>query len=144
MTEPTPSKPLRGRSLTSLILGPCFLLVALSGLLMYLWSPSMPPSVLGLARGQWKELHTVLSFASLAAALVHILYNGRAILGYLAAPFRARRRVTREALLSAAILAAIVAGTVLRVPPFSLIAGSGGHHGPPPGAASGQPGPNVR
>lgn len=132
MSREPQSPRFRARPLVSLLLALSFLVLTLSGLLMYFWSPAMSDSALGVGRGQWKDLHKVLSFVVVAMAGWHLCLNWKAILGHIAAPFRASRRVTREAAVALALMAVITAGTLMRVPPFSALAGEE-HHGPPPG-----------
>jgi hypothetical protein len=135
MSEEPRSPRFRARPLVSLLLALSFLVLSLSGLLMYFWSPAMSDSALGLGRGQWKDLHTVLSFVVVATAVLHMYLNWRTILCHIVAPLRASRRFTREAAVALVLMAAITAGTLLRVPPFSALAGAE-RHGPPPGMVS--------
>jgi hypothetical protein len=114
------------RKTTSLTLILSFALLVLTSLVLYVvpegrvayWSDWR---WLGLSKTQWGDIHTNSGFLFLAAGLIHLWYNWKAIMSYLRNRARQMRIVT-PAFIAALLLNLIVlGGTLLHLPPFSSI-----------------------
>lgn len=117
----------RLRAFTSLTLAAAFSVVAISGLVLYI-APAcgvarrLGWTVCGLAKDTWSDLHVTVALLFVVVCLVHALSNLRPLV-YL------RRRVgsgwvlRRELGTAVLVIAVVLLGTVLSVPPFSAVAG---------------------
>ncbi len=104
-------------SFVSLVLTSIVLYVVPEGRVAY-WSDW---HWLGLSKSQWGDLHINLGFLFLAAGLLHLGYNWKAMVASMTNKARGLRRFTPA--LSVALLAnvVIVVGTLLHLPPFTAI-----------------------
>jgi hypothetical protein len=125
------------RGFASLLLSAALLVVALSGLLLWLGPP--PPSrtepwlILGIGKGAWKSAHIYIGLLMVAAAVVHLILNWSLYSGYLWN--RPARRPNQVA--GFALALAIVAGVA-----WASSLGSPG--GPHPSGHMGPGGPGDR
>lgn len=112
------------RNFASLLTALSGLIMAVSGTVLYVvpegriayWTDWR---LTGLGKEQWGAVHTILSFVFFCAAVVHAVYNGRALMAYLRDRFR--RTVTLRRELAAALLltALCVTGSVAGYAPFA-------------------------
>jgi len=113
----------RFRGFISLLLGAAFLLVGVSGVLLYAGPSGRVAGwagwkFLGLSKANWSDLHITVSFLLLIVSVIHWILNWSAFWSYVkskASIFRLRL----EMVAAVAVLAVVVAGTLLSVPPFS-------------------------
>lgn len=102
-----------------------FLVMVLSGVVLYLKPEGsvarwLDWQVLGIGKSGWEAVHTVFSFLFLAFALFHILkINLRIMRAYFVNHKPAGSQ--RELMLSVLISAVFMAGTLMYLPPFSLV-----------------------
>jgi hypothetical protein len=121
------------RSFISLLLFLSFSFSAFSGLVLFLRPEGSLAdwhgwSVLGLDKKQWEGVHAVLVLVFFITTLVHLIYNWKALVAYL------RRKKARfagmfnglgmgwELVAALVLIAVIIAGTLLRWPPFLAVA----------------------
>lgn len=114
------------RGFTSLALTMAFLLMAFSGIVLYLtpkgrvanWSGW---TMLGLSKEEWAGIHTTGSLFLLVAAGFHIYFNWRPLLYYLKK--KAARGIHLKWELAAAVVLGVVffLGTLKGIPPFGTI-----------------------
>jgi len=99
---------------------------------------------LGLTRMQYQDLHIVFMVPFLVAGVLHIVWSGRTILGYLRVrPSVPRLRAVAIAL-ALAVTVLLMAGTLVRLGPFESFIGwsrSLSHGGGPQGMGYGPGGP---
>jgi hypothetical protein len=102
-----------------------FLIMVLSGVVLYLKPEGsiarwLDWQILGIGKSGWESVHTVFSFLFLAFALFHILkVNLRIMRAYFVNHKPSGSK--RELMLSVLISAVFMAGTVMYLPPFSLV-----------------------
>lgn len=115
-----------GRKITSLTLLLSFLVLVLTSIVLYVvpegrvayWSDWR---WLGLGKKQWGDIHINAGFLFLAAGCVHLWYNWKPVVAYLSATATARPIVTPALIAALALNLAVLAGTLLNLPPFSSI-----------------------
>jgi len=113
----------RLRSFISLLLGPAFLLVTISGLLLYAGPSGRYASwsdwtFWGVSRKAWCNLHITISILLIIVALLHWVLNWRVFWRYI--KVKAGESKLRLELIAALLVFVIaIAGTLLEVPPFS-------------------------
>lgn len=103
-----------------------FLLIAASGAVLYVAPPGRVANwshwtLLGMQKGQWQAVHTVFALLFGVASVLHVYFNWRVILAYLARKAGSGVRRRRELALASALGAAVFALTLLEVPPFSTV-----------------------
>lgn len=82
------SKALPSRNQTALILGSAFLILTVTGLVMFLWPPrevaiATNYALLGMGKGGWEAIHLGVSFTFIALGAFHIWLNRRALGAYM-------------------------------------------------------------
>lgn len=103
-----------------------FVIIAVSGLVLFISPPGRVANWSqwrfgALQKADWQAVHTVFTILFLGAIALHIYFNWRVILNYL------RRKVGegvhrgKEMGLAAAVGAAVLAMTIVGVPPFSTV-----------------------
>lgn len=116
----------RWRALVSVLLGLAFVLLLVSGAVLAISPPGRVANwtdwrLLGLRKHDWADLHTWFGLALVVAGLFHLVLNWRPLRGY----FRGRSAgwfgLRGEWLVAGILAAAIFAGTLLGVPPFSSL-----------------------
>jgi hypothetical protein len=79
---------LPSRNQTALIMAGSFLILTVTGLVMFLWPPRAVAiatnySLLGMGKGGWEAIHLGLSFTFMALGGLHIWLNRRALGAYM-------------------------------------------------------------
>lgn len=117
------SSTFHSRALVSVLTGFAFLLLVLSGAVLFLAPPGRVAnwtnwSMIGLTKSQWGGVHIWFAIVFLAGSAVHIIYNLRPLFGYF--KNRATRRVDlrREWLIAGGICAVVFVGTLTKAAPF--------------------------
>lgn len=114
------------RALTSVLMTLGFLLLALSGLVLFLAPPGRVANwtnwtMLGLRKSDWGGLHIWFGALFLGMTVAHLCFNWRPFVGYL------KNRVTRslgfrmEWAVAAGLVVIVYSGTRAGVPPFSSL-----------------------
>ncbi len=112
------------RSLTSLVVVLSFLMLATTGVVMYISPQGRVANwtgwnIWGLSKEQWAAVHTTAGLLFVLAAGFHVYFNWQTLFRYLA---RKRRLPLKpELIVAAAIVSAVFIGTVFEVPPFRNI-----------------------
>ena len=112
-----------GRGFTSMLLLIAFLLMAVSGVVLY-YAPKGRDanwtgwSSIGLQREQWVAVHITGSLLFVLAALVHLHFNRRAMLVYVKTKAGRGLQLWKELLAALAIGAFVLLGTLYNVHPF--------------------------
>jgi hypothetical protein len=118
------SSPLHWRGLTSLTVTAAFLVLATTGVMLYVspqgrvanWSGW---SVLGLGKEQWAAAHTTAALLFIVASAFHVYFNWKALIHYLL--IRRQLHLKREMAIAVAVVAVVFTGTVIDMPPFSTV-----------------------
>lgn len=79
--------PLPSRRLTGLVMAAAFTILTVTGLVMYLWPPrevamATGYTLLGMGKGAWQDIHLGVAVAFMAFGLLHVWFNGRALVSY--------------------------------------------------------------
>ncbi len=114
------------RGFTSLLTTCSFLLLAITGIVLYI-SPKGRVAhwtgwtVLGIDKEQWSDIHMIVSLLFLISAAFHLYFNWRIFWGYIKKRLEASLNLKLEMLLALAITLLCCIGVFLHWPPFSLI-----------------------
>jgi hypothetical protein len=113
------------RGLTSFIVTLAFLVLAMTGVILYVSPQGRVANwtgwaVLRLSKEQWAAVHTTAALTFLIASGFHIYFNWSALVRYLV--LKRRLHLKRELIGSAAVVAIVFAGTAAGIPPFSTVA----------------------
>lgn len=112
------------RGLTSLVVTLAFLVLATTGVILYVSPQGRVANwtgwnVWGLSKEEWAAAHTTAALLFLVASGFHIYFNWSTLVRYIV---RQRKlALKREMIGAAVIVAALFAATVLRVPPISAV-----------------------
>ena len=113
----TPNRALSSRKFVTLQVALGFLMLTITGLVMFFWPPrevamATHYALLGLGKGAWEDIHLSFSFLFIGAVVIHLWLNRRALVAYLAN--RARTfRFNLEAAATAVVGVALAGGTLL-------------------------------
>ncbi|MBX3180703.1 MAG: DUF4405 domain-containing protein [Candidatus Hydrogenedentes bacterium] len=116
------------RAMTSLTVSMSFLMLTLSGVILYLSPKGRVAnwtgwSMIGLSKEGWGSAHTTMALLFLVASAAHIAYNWRPLLKYLKMPLAAGAKRSRAEMAGALALTLMVfVGTLYSVPPFGAVA----------------------
>jgi len=122
----TPSHPFRLRACVSLVVALCFLVLVVSGAILFLAPPGRVANwtewrIAWLTKHEWGDLHTVFAALFLLGGLLHVWFNWRPLLSY----FRSRAakgRGMRWEWVAALLLCLLVfAGIRAEVPPLATL-----------------------
>jgi hypothetical protein len=127
------------RAFVSFVVLLAFIVLAVTGLVMYAWRAIGSREFLGLTRGAWNAVHTSISFLSILAAAAHVYLNWRVLVSYVKRRTSAARSYLRECVVALGLVVAVIAGTLLGIPPFNHIAPTERPRRPPIEAPMGAP-----
>ncbi len=119
------------RALTAFLLLWAFGSLLSSGIVLYVAPPGRIANwtdwrLLGLTKGQWQAIHTVLGFGFVLAGLFHVFkFNWRVLRNYLRKRAAKGPRYRRELLVSVILAAVFLIGSGLELPPFAQIVALG-------------------
>jgi len=116
----------QGRRFISLVLFFSFVLLAFSGLALYLrpegsiasWTDW---SMLGINKKGWEGVHTLFCITFLLAAAVHLAFNWKHLLCYLSGGIYRNRGRIKELVAAAGLVITVLALAILRIPPASKV-----------------------
>jgi hypothetical protein len=116
----------RWRALTSVLITAAFLVLAVSGIILFISPPGRVANwtnwgIFGLRKSEWAGLHIIFSSLFLLAAGVHIFFNWRPLLGYFRSRWNEASGMRWEWVAALAIACGIYWGTRAGVPPFSTL-----------------------
>ena len=117
---------LKWRSLTSLLLTWAFLLLSLSGIILYI-APRCSVALrinwtmLALSKEIWSALHIASALAILIAAAFHLYFNWAAFMNHLRQKAQGTFKLHRELFVSLALILLLFLGVYYAVPPFSTL-----------------------
>ena len=119
-------KPFHWRGLTSLTLTLVFMVLVVSGVILYISPKGRVANwtgwtVWGLGKEQWGAVHTLAALAVVIAAAFHLYFNWATFLSYFKTKLRAGFNLKREFALACVMTVGLVAGTVWSVPPFGTV-----------------------
>ena len=125
MSTTTPAR-FHWRAFVTLFVTLSFLLIATSGLVLYVAPPGRVAhwslwTLAGLDKEAWQSVHTVFAFLFVLAGVFHVYFNWRILWSYLRSKLVAGIRMKRELGLAAGLVVAISALTIAGLPPFATV-----------------------
>jgi len=116
----------RWRAFLSLTLFFAFILLAFSGLALYLRPEGSVARwvgwrLMGLDKSGWEGFHTLFCIAFTVTAVIHLFLNIKALLRYIRRKAVKRLRLSRELSAALILVSAMVLTAVLRIPPLSKV-----------------------
>jgi hypothetical protein len=117
-------KSFQGRALTSLLITGAFLVMLLSGVVLYAAPEGRVAHwvdwrFLGLGKDQWRAVHNTTALLFLVGGFLHLYFNWHPLISHLSRGSRLNRKA--ELFGAVALVAVVLAGTVVGMPPFSQI-----------------------
>lgn len=103
-----------------------FLLIAISGIILYITPPGRVANwtnwqFLFLSKHEWQSVHTILSFIFVISAGFHVYFNWKVLVTYLRTKLQEGMKMKRELALSSIIILAVITLTLVNAPPFSTV-----------------------
>ncbi len=119
-------RPFRGRSFVSVLTTISFLVLAFTGIFLYIVPPGRVANwtdwrLLGLSKHQWQGLHMCFAIVFLATSAFHIYLNWRALISYFKSRPQGTFAVRWEWVLAVLVSAIVGVGTLSDAPPFSSL-----------------------
>jgi hypothetical protein len=120
------TKTINWRGLTSFVVFLSFVVLALSGVILYILPHGRVAywvdfHLLGLDKDQWDTLHTIFAFLFFISIVFHIINNYRTLWHYVVDKMKGTLRLKKELVLAVAIAMVCAAGSILFLPPFKTI-----------------------
>jgi hypothetical protein len=116
----------RFKAFTSLLLTIVFLILAFSGVILFITPRGRTAnwtgwSILKLSKQQWQSMHYNIALLFLIIALLHLFLNWGVFWSYIKKICNLGWNMKAEILLATALAAIILVGTIYRVPPFGTL-----------------------
>lgn len=119
-------KPFHFKGMTTFIVSLSFILLTLSGIVLYAsprgrvanWTGW---SVLGLEKEEWSVVHMAMALLFVIAGLVHLYYNWTVFWSYFKMRFEKGFNLKREFVAAWLVFAVFLGGTMWDVPPFAYL-----------------------
>ena len=123
---PKRKKKFNFRGFVSLYIALSFLIISISGLMLY----AAPPGRIAhwsnwtfgaLTKEQWQSIHTVFSVLFVIMAAFHLYFNWKPIIAYFKEKVQTHLKMRKEFLVASSAVVGILALTLLQLPPFQPI-----------------------
>ena len=120
------SKLSRFRGFISLILFFNFLVLLITGIVLYIVPPGrvahwLDWQLLGLSKGDWQALHIVAGLIFVLMGIVHLIFNFKPFKHHLRTRLGSRPQLRLEPFLAAVFVAVLLGGTLAGWPPFKQL-----------------------
>ena len=120
------SKLFHGRSLTSLLALAGFLMLVVTGIMVYIAPQGRIAYWVdwrfgGLTKTHWGNIHIIAGLLFMVAGSFHIYFNWKPLLNYLKGRMAAGVHRRRELVVTVALTVALVAGSIAGVPPLRYV-----------------------
>ena len=120
------NKKINWRSFTSIYMGFSFILMAITGIVLYIAPPGRVAYwsnwfFIGLTKTDWQSIHTIFSFLFVASGIFHIIFNWKPLLNYLRRKAKESLKVRREFVLTSFTVFIIFTGVYFNTPPFNYV-----------------------
>jgi len=120
------SKLFHGRSLTSLLALAGFLMLVVTGIMVYIAPQGRIAYWVdwrfgGLTKTHWGNIHIISGLLFMVAGSFHIYFNWKPLLNYLKGRMGAGVHRRRELVVTVALAVALVAGSIAGVPPLRYV-----------------------
>jgi hypothetical protein len=116
----------RWRALVSLLVASGFLVMAVTGIMLYVSPPGRVANwtdwtLLWLSKEQWAAVHISSSLVFMLAGLTHLVMNRKPFFNYLHSRFHGHEMPRAEGVVAVLAVVALVWGTLANVPPISFL-----------------------
>jgi hypothetical protein len=116
----------RGRALVSLLVAFGFLVMAITGVVLYVSPPGRVANwtdwtLIWLTKEQWAAVHISSSLIFVLAGLTHLVMNRKPFFNYLHTRFHGHEMPRAEGIVALVAVIALVWGTLANVPPISFL-----------------------
>lgn len=124
------AKPFRWKAFTSLYIAFSFVVLGLSGIVLYVAPPGRIANwsiwrMVLLSKAQWQAVHTIFAFLFIVAASFHLYFNWKVLMAYLRTKLAEGMQMKREVGAALSVGAVLLALTIAGVPPFSSVMDAG-------------------
>ena len=125
-TNSADKKPFHKKGMTTFIVAWTFLVLVLTGCVLYA-SPKgrvahwTDWTVFGLDKEEWGAIHVLTALAFVVAGAFHIYFNWTVFVSYFKKRVQTGFNLKREFAVATGVTALVLAGTILNLPPFSLV-----------------------
>lgn len=114
------------RGFTSLYITLSFIIMAISGIILYFAPPGRIANwsywrFLGLLKSQWQAIHTIFTFLFIIATGFHLFFNWKPFIAYLKTKFESNIKLRKELLVSSLIVVMIFLMTIYNFVPFKNV-----------------------
>lgn len=114
------------RGFTSLYITLSFIIMAISGIILYFAPPGRIANwsywrFLGLLKSQWQAIHTIFTFLFIIATGFHLFFNWKPFIAYLKTKFESNVKLRKELLVSALFVVIIFVMTIYDFVPFKNV-----------------------
>lgn len=124
------TKPFRWKAFVSLYVVFSFIVLGVSGLVLYVAPPGRIANwstwrLALLTKAQWQAVHTLVAFVFLVAASFHLYFNWKVLMAYVRSKLTEGLHMKREVSAASAAGLLLLALTIGGVPPFSSVMEAG-------------------
>jgi len=114
------------RGFTSLYITLSFIIMAISGIILYFAPPGRVANwsywrFLGLLKSQWQAIHTIFTFLFIIAAGFHLFFNWKPFIAYLKTKFESSIKLRKELIISSLVVVLIFVMTINDSVPFKNV-----------------------
>jgi len=114
------------RSVISFYIVISFIVMSISGIILYLAPPGRVAfwsewTFIALTKEQWQAVHTIFTFIFVFAAVFHIYFNWKVIIGYLKSKMGEGMKRRNELILASVFSLLVSVLTIANIPPFSSV-----------------------
>lgn len=115
-----------GRGLTSLIVVTSFLIMTITGIVLYFTPHGRVAywvvwQFIGLTKTDWNNIHIISSIAFAIAGAFHIYFNWKSIMNYLSGKILGTLKYRKELAVATILSVFIIVGSIYVVPPFNYV-----------------------
>lgn len=115
-----------GRGLTSLIVVTSFLIMTITGIVLYFTPHGRVAywvvwQFVGLTKTDWNNIHIISSIAFAIAGAFHIYFNWKSIMNYLSGKILGTLKYRKELAVATILSVFIIVGSIYVVPPFNYV-----------------------
>jgi hypothetical protein len=119
-------KEINWRSFTSIYMGFSFILMAATGIVLYISPPGRVAFwsnwfFIGLTKTEWQSVHTIFSFLFVVSGIFHIAFNWKLLISYLRRKAKESLKVRREFVLTSFTVFIIFTIVFFDAPPFNYV-----------------------
>jgi len=121
-----PKKKFNWRSFTSLYITLSFMIMIVSGIILFLAPPGRIAhwtywAILGLTKTEWQSIHIIFTFLFILAGSFHIYFNWKPLMHYIKTKRQVTTKVRTELILAITSSILVFVLTLNNVPPFSTV-----------------------